>query len=149
MKQPHPPNAPRNEIYHSAILYDALFGCCLCAGTGTLKLFFPDVEEKPRAVHVPAPAMARAVRPGVLIALPAVPFQEQSLFERKVARLRQLEAFMVEFPLPLDVYDACDIMDVTIADEYEALRETDYNSYSMLAIKAAEKRFRAEALRNF
>ena len=108
-----------------------------------------DVEEKPRPVQVPAPAMARAVRPGVLIALPAVPFQEQSLFERKVARLRQLEAFMVDFPLPLDVYDACDIMDVTIADEYEALRETDYNSYSMLAIKAAEKRFRAEALRNF
>ena len=112
-----------------------------------MKLFFPtstsmDVEEKPRPVQVPAPAMARAVRPGVLIALPAVPFQEQSLFERKVARLRQLEAFMVDFPLPLDGKDACDILDVTMSDEYEAIRENDYHSYSMLAIKAAERRFR-------
>ena len=40
---------------------------------------------------------ARLVRPGVLIALPSVPFQEQSLFDRKLARIRQLEQFMVDF----------------------------------------------------
>jgi hypothetical protein len=122
------------------------------SGTGTLKLFFPTntrthVEEKPRPVRVPAPAMAaRLVRPGVLIALPAVPFQEQSLFDSKLARIRQLEGFAVDFPPPLHVDDACSVLNVTTTDAMDALRDTDYHGYAMLAIKAAEKRFREEAL---
>jgi len=95
---------------------------------------------------VPAAMAARLVRPGVLIALPAVPFQEQSLFDRKLARIRQLEQFMVDFPPPLDIYEACDILDVTTTDAMETLRENDYHGYAMLAIKNAERRFREEAL---
>ena len=116
-----------------------------------MKLYFPtntrtEVEAKPRQVRVPAPATAARAVPGVLIALPAVSFQEQSLFDRKLARLRQLEDFMVDLPLPLDVCDACDILDVTTTDAMEAIRGKDYHAYAMLAIKVAEKRRREEAI---
>ena len=123
----------------------------MCTGTGFLKLYFPtstrtQVEALPRPVRLPAPAMARAARPSVLIALPFVPFQEQSLFDRKLARLRQLEAFMADFDHgDLDVADACDILEVTVGEEFESLRETDYDAYALQAIRAAEKRFREEA----
>ena len=151
-------NRRRNNLYAARRLSRrsliSLIGSLV--GTGTLQLFFStstrvDVEAKPKQVRVPAPAMAaRTVRPGVLIALPAVPFQEQSLYDRKLARLKQLEEFMVNFvmnfPSPLDVHFACDILDVTTTDAMEAHRETDYHAYAMLAIKVAEKRFREDAL---
>ena len=53
---------------------------------------------------------------------------------------------MVEYPPPLHVDDACDILEVTTTDAMESLRDSDYHGYAMLAIKAAEKRFREEAL---
>jgi hypothetical protein len=136
---------------HASVLATARDIYSVRTGTGFLKLYFPTstrtlVEALPRPVRLPAPALARAARPGVLIALPFVPFQEQSLFDRKLARLRQLEAFMADFDHgDIDVADACDILEVTVGEEFESMRETDYDAYALQAIRAAEKLFREDA----
>ena len=76
-----------------------------------------------------------------LLALPNYSHAEKIVEER----LKVLEKCMEECAYP-SVNVALEVLDVTVSEHDEELRQKDYHQYAMVAIKNAEKRLREEAL---